>query len=117
MFKQRALVFVFILLFGLVGSLNTLACFLENDAPGKGAYSSPTFVSCLDNEGSPFVLRAGQWKESKSPSEVDKNVPHRNATTGSFEGMRAPAVPALASGAVYFPFSMPIYQLKTAYLI
>lgn len=116
MLKDRFFVYLFILLFGVAGSLNALACFLESDAPGKSSNSLPTFISCLDNEGGPFLLRADQRHENSS-SKIDKQAPNVYGVTGSFRREPGYSAPARPSGAGFFPFSIPLYQLKTTYLI
>lgn len=101
--------------FPLVGSLNALACLLENELPVKTASQTPSYISCLDNEANAFLPAVYQGQKILFPRMEKSAV---NAYLEAFL-QRGPPYPTLLrpSGSIVVPLSTPIYQLKAVYQI
>jgi len=114
-FKHRFLIISLACLFSLAALLNAVGhCFLDNDLPTKNTGQIPVSISCLDNQGHPFLAQVTQRdkrihfsKIEKRPTDIYQKalVPEGNAHLTSW---RSPASILV---------SVPIYQLKNVYRI
>jgi hypothetical protein len=114
--KDKYLIGPRILVIGLIFSVSALACLVGKASADESTSSSPIY-SCLNHQGDPFLLRADVRAEklwsSKSEESTANNYSEVNfsRTDGSFP------LPVRPLGRGFFPSTIPIYQIKNAYLI
>jgi len=113
--RYRLPIALLIFFFSIVGSLNAF-CLLENQAPTKSASQTPSSISCLDNDENPFLSPVYQGHKKIYFPKAEKRT-----VTAYQEAFLQEDRPCSNSsgppGAISFPLSISIYQLKTVYLI
>ena len=85
-------------------------CSLEHEVPAKSTSHIPNSISCLDdNEENPFLHQA-------SSPRIEKRALDACEIVSLQRGLAYRAI-LHASGTVFVPLSVPIYQSKTVYQI
>lgn len=97
--------------FPLMGSLNALACLLENELPVKTASQTPSYISCLDNEQNLLLSQVYQGHKKIYFPKMESAYREALPEGSLYSTLLQP------SATIFVPLTIPIYQLKTAYRI
>ena len=117
MIRRRFLIVPLIFFFSLLAFFNAFAfCLQENEVSARSTGQIPSSIPCLDNEENPYLFEAFQGHKKFHFSKTEKRAMGAYHEAPLHGGLFHRAL-LPSSGTISIPSSIPIYQLKTVYLI
>lgn len=114
--NPRKLILSLLLFFSLALTLNAFAhCIFEHNSPSPGGAEIPGFISCIEDETSPYLRPYNPGHDKARFAKMHKNVV--GVSSVAFLQETGATTILRPSRSVFVPSSVPIYQRQTVYRI
>jgi hypothetical protein len=114
---HRHLIASLVFVWSLGGILNAFShCLLESDLRTNGGGQISVSISCLDNQGHPFLAQVAQRDKRVHFSKIEKR-PTDSHHKALLPGGAFHLAPFPSSASILVSLSVPIYQLTNVYRI